>query len=695
MLGTTPQSLTRLFIIVACCTAATLLICNGPAVATDILRDDFDEVTTNPTPTTLSDRVAPTGQTWVGFDHFEAGGSFTLDPNFGTAGTIGAGGPHNAGNSIPLNTTLTTGTVRLSLDVVTNSPASRKPQMWFTGAEGNNMSYQWEAESPGSPLFFEFSGPLKNPDFQNMGIDTGLTPGAAALHVDLDWDLDNQTLTVSWHDVHNPTTSGSQLYGTYSNVWKPTRLHIWQNIAGAGDNGFDNVLVEIGGPAPSPPTEFTWNAADGGNWNWSPNWMPALVPGNGTRTLLSYEKVIFGDSISSTSTVFTDLPRTLNSVQFDNPTSYIIAGGGGVNLVATTAASPVAPTIGVAAGNHQFQAAVSILADTTVTLVDGTQLEMVNRLNLNNNTLTKSGDGTLLINSSFNMGGGTIVNNSGVIGGGGTVGGSVSNTGGIVAPGNSPGILTVTDNYTNGPGGTLEIEIMDTSPGEDSHDQMLVGATATLDGTLDIQDDGFTPVVDETPGTIGVPMVIMTAANVNGEFSTINGKHVGGGIFYDVAYNTNNVTLGAFQAAKGDTDGDFDVDITDFNKLAANYDPIGMAMPAHDWTEGNFDADPDVDLTDFNDLATNFGEYGRGPGQVPEPTSWALAAMAILAATSLMDYRWRRRDHCAENDNFKIPIVPDQSFCQAPTYRVASRHHSANIFDHPSQTDRPVRVGGR
>ena len=155
-------------------------------------------------------------------------------------------------------------------------------------------------------------------------------------------------------------------------------------------------------------------------------------------------------------------------------------------------------------------------------------------------------------------------------------------------------------------------------------------------------------------------MVIMTAANVNGKFPTVNGKHVGGGIFYDLAYNTNNVTLGEFQAAKGDTDGDFD-----------------------------------VDLTDFNDLATNFGEYGSGPGQVPEPTSWVLAAMAILAGTSLMDYRWRRRDHGAENDNFKIPIVPDQSFCQAPTCRVASRHHSAKIFDHPSQTDQPVRVSGR
>lgn len=67
---------------------------------------------------------------------------------------------------------------------------------------------------------------------------------------------------------------------------------------------------------------------------------------------------------------------------------------------------------------------------------------MINQLNLNNNTLTKTGDGTLLINSSFDLGGGTIVNNSGVIGGGGIVDGNLDNNSATVAPG-----MSAADNF--------------------------------------------------------------------------------------------------------------------------------------------------------------------------------------------------------------------------------------------------------
>ena len=38
----------------------------------------------------------------------------------------------------------------------------------------------------------------------------------------------------------------------------------------------------------------------------------------------------------------------------------------------------------------------------------------------------------------------------------------------------------------------------------------------------------------------------------------------------------------------GDTELDRDVDITDFNTLASNFDPDGATAP-HSWHEGNFD----------------------------------------------------------------------------------------------------------
>ena len=43
--------------------------------------------------------------------------------------------------------------------------------------------------------------------------------------------------------------------------------------------------------------------------------------------------------------------------------------------------------------------------------------------------------------------------------------GNVTNTSGTVEPGSSPGTLTVTGNYTQGAGGTLQTEIAGTTPG--------------------------------------------------------------------------------------------------------------------------------------------------------------------------------------------------------------------------------------
>ena len=92
-------------IIVACCSVVVLLTCSAPVMAqTTVLSDDFDQVTTNPTPGTLTGREAPTGQTWVDFDHWAAGSSLKFGPTFGTVDN-GAGGGDNQGNSIPLGTT--------------------------------------------------------------------------------------------------------------------------------------------------------------------------------------------------------------------------------------------------------------------------------------------------------------------------------------------------------------------------------------------------------------------------------------------------------------------------------------------------------------------------------------------------------------------------------------------------------------
>ena len=81
----------------------------------------------------------------------------------------------------------------------------------------------------------------------------------------------------------------------------------------------------------------------------------------------------------------------------------------------------------------------------------------------------------------------------------GTILGAVT-SGGIVAPGNSPGILNTGD-FSLLAGGTLEIEIGGTTAGNTAtdHDQVNVTGSVTLAGALDVQLFGaFTPSANDT-----------------------------------------------------------------------------------------------------------------------------------------------------------------------------------------------------
>ena len=99
-------------------------------------------------------------------------------------------------------------------------------------------------------------------------------------------------------------------------------------------------------------------------------------------------------------------------------------------------------------------------------------------------------------------------------------------------------------------------------------------------------------------------------------------------------------------AQAGDTDVDYDVDITDFNNLASNFDPIGFLDRI--WKDGDFDGNHIVDITDFNALSDNFSPNGYdshlnlgGSVQTPEPASIFLVAVAMI----LVSGYWRMARH--------------------------------------------------
>ena len=88
---------------------------------------------------------------------------------------------------------------------------------------------------------------------------------------------------------------------------------------------------------------------------------------------------------------------------------------------------------------------------------------------------------------------------------------------------------------------------------------------------------------------------------------------------------------------RGNTELDRDVDITDFNALAANFGSRG-AWPL--WHEGNFDGDRDIDITDFDILAANFASEGYGASNaIPEPSSFILCVFGILSVSRFVSRR--------------------------------------------------------
>lgn len=107
---------------------------------------------------------------------------------------------------------------------------------------------------------------------------------------------------------------------------------------------------------------------------------------------------------------------------------------------------------------------------------------------------------------------------------------------GLISPGNSPGIVTITGALTMGAGATYKCELKDlTGPGT-GHDQIDVSGNLSLDGTLDIVLDGYTPDDED------YFEIIDFDGTLTGTFSSITGMPSGWQIDYGVII-ANKVTI--------------------------------------------------------------------------------------------------------------------------------------------------------
>jgi hypothetical protein len=121
--------------------------------------------------------------------------------------------------------------------------------------------------------------------------------------------------------------------------------------------------------------------------------------------------------------------------------------------------------------------------------------------------LTRLAGGKLKVSRGFAL-------NGGVLAGTNTLTGNVTNNS-TLSPGASPGVLTIASNYTQMPGGVLEIELGGTLPGT-GFDQLVVTGAVALAGALNVSlINGFVP----QPGSA---YRFLTAGSLSGAFAATN-----------------------------------------------------------------------------------------------------------------------------------------------------------------------------
>ena len=206
-------------------------------------------------------------------------------------------------------------------------------------------------------------------------------------------------------------------------------------------HGGAGMWVQTDGGPITPVTDDlvrTWAKDESGDWNVNQNWS-----GRGGSPDGSDENVTarFADAITQGQLVYSNSDVSVNAVEFDNSNSYAIAGLGTLTLAANSQGTP---SITAIQGSHEFQIRVGIQDDTAVNVAaPSAVLQFNNALNLNGNTLTKTGAGTLAINNALSTGtDGTLDCQSGVCTGTGTIGGNLINSS-TLAPGDGLGSATV------------------------------------------------------------------------------------------------------------------------------------------------------------------------------------------------------------------------------------------------------------
>jgi len=355
------------------------------------------------------------------------------------------------------------------------------------------------------------------------------------------------------------------------------------------------------------------NTGDGSSWSDNNNWTRDGVIDAG---FLTSDEIRFVSG-SSQPTINLGTSQSVSSVRFD--ANYTVQNG----------------LLTVLSGNITTSGGVVATIDSNI------MAETVHA------SVRKLGTGTLLVNGNVEQ---TVVM-EGTLGGSGTVANLKVMDGASVAPGNSAGQLTVTNDFSPLAGSTLDIEIGGETPITE-HDVLSVGDRADLNGTVSFTSIGGwrDPIgrgdVDEfvflnsnvVQGIFNE--VIYDGVALQGELlpigSLVYSAHQSDGLFRIIRYDSTSTTLQNYLALDGDVNGDFIVNFIDFEIISENLFTVGT-----DWITGDLTGDGVTDIRDFNVWNANKSTFIAGVSLqsiVPEPNAMtALSSVLVIFAWAMFN----------------------------------------------------------
>ncbi|MBP62101.1 MAG: hypothetical protein CMJ62_11315, partial [Planctomycetaceae bacterium] len=226
--------------------------------------------------------------------------------------------------------------------------------------------------------------------------------------------------------------------------------------------------------------------------------------------------------------------------------------------------------------------------------------------------------------------------------------------GGTPVPG-SPQVASVVRNHGDDTFDTLETLAFTFDRDVSVSASSLLLADRTAGGTpvdltsvtFNYRRETFTATWDFT-GVAGIGAAFYTAVLDTSSVTDSQGNPLDGNADGAGGDDFSHVLL---VAARGDSDVDGDVDLSDLNTLFANFKPLGTS--AHGWCEGSFDNDGDVDLSDYNWLATQYAPLGYA-GETPAGYVLPCSVGSTSPATDASQLLSLVADDQAYNDEIQV-----------------------------------------